>query len=463
MTITPGHHRQVREAILSGPLLRTLLGLAIPTMGVMVAQMFIGIMETFYVGLLGRDALVGVALVFPVWMLMTMTSAGGIGGGVASAVSQALGGGRERDADALVAHALVMAVAFGALFTIALILLGPSLYRWLGGTAEPLRMALRYSNCVFLGAVPIWVVNLMSAALRGAGRVRVPAYVTIGGATLIIPLSPGLIFGVGPMPGLGIAGAGLALLTYYSLAAGVLLWVLSRGRSGISLRRMRLEARHFRSILTVGGVSALSTIQLNVTVLLITGIVGRFGSVALAGYGIATRLDYLLIPLLFGLGTATLTMIGTNLGARNYGRVRRICLVGTLAGVGLAEAIGLVVALFPQIWLQLFTSDPGVLEVGALYLRTVGPFYGALGTISMLSFVAQGGARPVWPLIGGSARLAVAVGLGWMAVTECSAGQPVLFAIIAAAASVAALTCVAAALSGALWPQAHADAALQRP
>jgi MATE family, multidrug efflux pump len=110
-------------------------------------------------------------------MLMTMMSNGGIGGGVASAIARAIGAGRMRDAEALMGHSVVIAVAFGAAFTAAILDAGEALFSALGGCGEVLANALRYSSLVFGAAVPIWIVNLLAAALRGAGNVRVRACV----------------------------------------------------------------------------------------------------------------------------------------------------------------------------------------------------------------------------------------------------------------------------------------------
>ncbi|TWB23532.1 putative MATE family efflux protein [Nitrospirillum amazonense] len=444
-----------RHALLHGPIVPTMLRLALPTIVVLLIQTAVGVAETYYVSALGTDALVGAALVLPVSMLMTMVAAGGIGGGVAAAVSRAMGAGRVRDANALVLHALVLAVAFGLVFTLALRLGGPALYRLLGGTDGALAAALSYSGWLFAGAVPVWIINLMSAVLRGIGNVRVPALVTLVGAAVMIPLSPFLIFGIGPVHGFsvhgfGVAGAGMAVSGYYTVAAVVLLAYMARGRSGLTLRRVPLEGRLFRDILGVGVVSALSALQLNLITLLVTGAVGRFGTAALAGFGMGSRLDYLLIPLLFGLGTAVLTLVGTAMGAGNQARARRAAWIGALMGAAVTEAIGLGVALWPSAWVDLFSHDPAVLAHGAHYLRTVGPVYGAVGLTFILGFASQGGGRPLWAFLAGTVRLIVAAGLGWLAV-GLGAGLDVLFGLVAAASLASAALCVAATLSGAIW------------
>jgi Na+-driven multidrug efflux pump len=303
---------------------------------------------------------------------------------------------------------------------------------------------------VFAGAVPIWIVNLLSAALRGAGNVRAPALVTLAGAAILIPLSPLLIFGLGPFRGFGIAGAGIAVTAYYTSAALVLFRYMTRGGGGaLTLRWGRPQARLFADILGVGAISALSTIQLNLTVVLVTGAVGRFGTAALAGYGIASRLDYLLIPLLFGLGTSIVTMVATNVGAGNVARAKRVAWLGTFVGAGFTETVGLLVALLPIAWLGLFSHDPHVLATGSTYLRIVAPAYAAVGVTFILSFASQGGGRPIWPFLAGSVRLIIAAGLGWYAVAHLGTGLATFFAIIAVSSVVSAVICAAAMLTGA--------------
>jgi Na+-driven multidrug efflux pump len=177
LQVCPG--LRARQAMLEGPVLATLVKLAWPTVLVIVAQVFVGVAETFYVSFLGTAALAGVTLVFPIMMLMSMMSNGGIGGGVSAAVARAIGAGHGDDADALVLHALIVAIVFGLAFTAAMLLFGPTFYAWLGGTGEVLDAARTYSGFVFTGAVPSWIVGQMAAALRGSGNVRLPAIVTM--------------------------------------------------------------------------------------------------------------------------------------------------------------------------------------------------------------------------------------------------------------------------------------------
>jgi putative MATE family efflux protein len=420
-------------SLLDGPITPALLRLAAPTILVLVVQTCVSVAETYFVGRLGTNALAGVSLVFPVLALMTMMSNGGIGGGVSSAMARALGGGRRQDADALALHAVALAILFGSAFTAAVLGGGGALYRALGGTGDAVAAARQYSSFVFGGAVLIWVVNLLSSSLRGAGEVRFPALVTLSGAVIVIPLSPALIFGLGPLPELGIAGAGAAVVIYYALATAALAIYMRSARSPVRLAWAPLEWRLFKDILGVGGLSAIGTVQANLTVAVLTGFVGAFGTSALAGYGMASRLDYVQIPLLFGLGTATVTLVGTNIGAGQVERARRIAWTAALLAAAVTEAIGLLAALFPWLWVGIFSADPAVLAVGASYLRIVGPCYGLVGLGLLLYFASQGAGRVAWPVLAGSARLAIAALGGWLAVEIYGASLSALFGVVAAA------------------------------
>jgi len=439
-----------RAFILRGAIVPTLFKLALPTLTVIMVQTLVGVVETYFVSQLGTDALAGAAVVFPVLMLMQMMANGGFGGGVASAISRAIGGGRPEDAQALVFHGVVLAVLLGLVFSVCALAGGPYLYAALGADAGALAAALSYSNAIFIGAIPIWLTALLAAALRGAGLVRVPAAISLAGAVILVPLSPLLIFGWGPVPRFGIAGGGAAVAIYSTASALALLFYLYRGRVGLHLKASRLRWSLFKDILSVGGLSALGTVQTNLTVALVTGAVGIYGTHAIAGYGIAARLDYLLVPLLFGFGTGVITMVGTAVGAGDTARARRVAWTGVAIGGGATAMIGALAAIFPQAWIGLFSSDPVVLATGTQYLRVVAPFYGLFGVGMMIYFASQGADRVTIPFLAGLARLVLAGGVGWVAAAKFGIGLAGLFGIIAGSYALYALVC-AAGMKSAAW------------
>jgi MATE family, multidrug efflux pump len=435
------------SSLLDGPIVPGMLRLGLPTLVVLLVQTLVGVAETYFVSFLGTEALAGVGLVFPVLMLMQMMANGGIGGGVAAAVARALGAGRRNDAEALLLHTLVLGLVFGLSFTLLALVGGPWLYRTLGGENGSFVAALTYSNAIFLSATPLWVTALLSAALRGAGNVKVPALIIFAGAVVLVPLSPALIFGWGPFRGLGIGGAGAAVGIYYTAAAVGLIAYLRSSRATVRLVGTRLDFRLIRDIMGVGGLSSIGAVQANLTVALVTGAVGFYGAEAIAGYSTAARLDYLLIPLLFGFGTAVVTMVGANVGAGRSLRARRVAWTGAVIGGGAAGLIGIVAALFPRLWLGLFTNDDAVLAAGALYLRTVAPFYSLFGAGFMLYFASQGAGRVLLPVLGATARLLVAGVAGWLASFWLSISLAGLFAIVATSAALFGLICIAAVRS----------------
>ncbi|MCC4605670.1 MATE family efflux transporter [Xanthomonas campestris] len=404
--------------LLEAPIAPTLLRLAIPNVLVMVAQAAAGLIETYFVGKLGTDALAGMALVFPVLMLMQMMSSGAIGGGIASSIARALGSGRRDDANAVVLHALVIALIFGALFTLGMWLGGRWLYRQMGGSGAALEAALVYSYWIFAGAVLVWLLNSLAAVLRGSGNMAVPARVTVYGVIGLIPLSPLLIFGWGPIPAMGIAGGALALLLYYSVGTLVLVAYLRSPQSllRLSFTAARLRTAFFRDILRIGLMSAIGVICTNLAVGVATSLAGHFGSGAIAGYGTAARLEYVLIPLVFGLGAPVLTMVGTCIGAGRRERALQATWIGAAMAFVLTEAIGVAAALFPHQWLSLYGSDPTMLQTGTLYLHCVAPFYGFLGMGLAMYFASQGAGRLLWPIAATVVRLAIAAIIGIAAI-----------------------------------------------
>jgi putative MATE family efflux protein len=441
----------MNEAFLRGPITPQLARLAWPILIVLAVQTLVSVAETYFVGFLGTAAIAGVALVFPLLMLMTMMSNGGIGGGVSSAIARAIGAGRRRDADLLVGHAVIVAVVLGGIFTAAALIAGPALFRAMGGEDEALANAVLYSNLVFGTAIPIWVANLLASALRGAGNVRVPAIITAAGAVFTLAVSPPLVLGWGPVPRFGVAGAGYAMILYYLLATiGFVVFLRSKA-SPVKLSFARIEGRLFKEILGVGLLSALGTVLANATVVLLTGLVGLFGASAIAGYGMAARLDYLLIPLLFALGTASVTMVGTNVGAGHLARARRIAWTAAFLSAVVTGLIGLAAALAPEVWMKIFSNDAGVIAAGASYLRRAAPFYPLYGLGMALYFASQGAGNVRWPVIAGVIRLLVATVGGWYWVVMLKGSLDGLYWVAAASLALFGIVNAVAFATGLSW------------
>ena len=433
--------------LLTAPILPTLLRLSLPNMVAMLATALVAIAETAYVGMLGTASLAGLALVFPMVMLQQMTSAGAMGGGVSSAVSRALGAGDEARAGALAAHATAIALAAGLGFTLLFLLAGPALYRLLGGADGALSEAVAYSNMVFLGAAGIWLMNIAASIVRGTGNMKLPSATLFGVAAVQIVLGGGLGLGLGPFPKLGIVGVGLGQLIAYAGGALFLLWHLTSGRARVRLALGRGVFRRdmFADILRVGGLASISSIQSVLTVLILTRLVARFGTEALAGYGIGARLEFLLIPITFAIGVACVPLVGMAIGAGDTARARRVAWTGGALAALILGAVGLLVVVAPDLWATLFSQDARVLDSARAYLVWSGLGYGFVGLGLCLYFASQGAGKVLGPVLAGTVRLALVAGGGWLLVMA-DAPEWALYALVGAAMAAYGLSVAAAVL-----------------
>jgi putative MATE family efflux protein len=403
----------------------------------MVATALVAIAETAYVGLLGVPQLAGIALVFPMVMLQQMMSAGAMGGGVSSAVSRALGAGDVARAETLARHAVVIGSVAGIAFTTLFLGFGAQIFRLLGGHGSALDQALAYSNVAFLGSVGVWLMNTLASVLRGTGNMRVPSAVLLVVAGLQVVLSGTLGLGIGPIPRFGMAGVAAGQVLAFVGGALFLIWHLTSGRARIRLRIFGpLQWPMFRDILKVGAVACVSPVQSVLTVLVVTRLVSSFGTEALAGYGIGARLEFLIVPITFAIGVASVPMVGMAIGSGNVARAREVAwTAGGLAAV-MCGTIGITVALMPDLWSRLFTDHPGVLAAARTYFGHAGPAYAFLGLGLALYFASLGSGKIIGPVLAQSVRLlVVAIGGWWL--TSHGGGTASSFFLLVAASLVA--------------------------
>ena len=420
--------------LLTGPILPTLLRLALPNVLAMSMTVAVGIAETRYVGLLGTAPLAAMAVVFPFAMLVQMMSTGAMGGGVSSAVSRALGAGDAVRARTLAWHAVAIGAAAGVLTSVLLVGAGPTLYRLLGARGDVLDEAVRYGTVLFAGSVLTWMVNTLASVLRGTGDMRVPSLVLLCTGGLQIVLGGALGLGLGPAPRLGMPGVALGQVLASAVGTAVLAWWLASGRARLTLgwRGVAMRRELFADILKVGALACLSPVQSVLTAVIVTGFVAQLGVPALAGYGIGQRLEFLLIPIAFGIGVASVPMVGMAIGAGDVARARRVAwTAGAVSAVNVG-LVGAVVTVAPWLWAGLFTDDPEVLAYASQYLRWAGPAFVAFGFGLTLYFASQGSGRMLGAVLAATARLVLVAAVGaWLAARGAPAWQ--FFALVAAA------------------------------
>ncbi len=370
---SPAVDGQARQRqLLGGPILPTLVRFALPNMAAILATALAAIAETAFVGTMGVASLAGMALVFPMVMLQQMLSAGAMGGGVSSAVSRALGAGDTGRANALAVHALWIGLAAGLLGTAAMLACGPALYALLGGRGEALAQAVAYSNVAFVGAVGMWLLNTCASVIRGSGNMRVPS------ATLLVVAAAQVLVG-------GACGLG-----WFGLPRG--------GMAGLALGQV---------------VACLSPLQTVLTILVLTGLVARFGTDALAGYAI---------------GVASVPLVGMAIGAGQVQRARRVAWTAAFVAFAVLGALGLLLAVVPGLWTVAFTQDPAVRAAAATYFHWVGPSYGLFGLGLCLYFSSLGAGHALGPVMAGTLRLLLVASGGWL-LAEAQAAPWTIFAL----------------------------------
>ncbi len=302
------------------PILPVLIRLALPNMGAMVAGSVAAIAETAYVGRLGVPALAGMAVVFPLVMLQGMLSAGAMGSGVSAAIARALGASDERRAEALAVHALWIGIFIGVSTTLLVLPFAPLIFGALGAKGAALDQATAFARVAFLGSVGAWLVNLLAAVLRGAGNMAVPSAVLLLTATLQIVIGGSLGLGLGLIPRLGMAGVAAGQVVASTFGALILFGYLRAGRArigqhiGLRIGAVPLARVHFAAILQTGATAAVSPIMSITTIIILNWLVAGFGPTVLAGFGIGTRLEFLLTPLSFAIGVASVPLVGTAIG-----------------------------------------------------------------------------------------------------------------------------------------------------
>lgn len=412
MSVLPARTRRILEA----PVLPLLLALALPNIGEAAARITFLTADALFVSWLGEDALAGVAVVFPLFLILQTATASGIGSGVSSAIGRALGAGDHGRAQSLAGVAVTIALAGASITTASMVMAGPALYGAMGLAPGPLEMAVAYGAAIFGGSGLVWSMNLLANVSRGAGNMIVPAFAIAIGEVFHLVLSPILILGWGPVPALGIVGAAIAALAAYAVGTIILtVHLISRhALVQIRLRNIRWRGDEANEILRIGGLSAASALAFQITTFLVAGLIAGLGSTAIAAYGAANRLELLQYPITFAFGSAVITMVATAAGARNFKRARQAAWTGAAVASGIG-CVFTVIALLGTHWMGLFTVDAAIRADGALYLLCLAAVFPLTGLGLACYFACLGVGYVARPFLLAVARVIMVVAGGWMA------------------------------------------------
>jgi putative MATE family efflux protein len=415
----------VPNALVDGPILPTLLRLAWPNVIALTAGTCVVIAETSYIGRLGVESLAAMALVSPFVILIMTMSGGAMGGGVASSVARALGAGDIDRASTLAAHALLIGLCFGAAFMLFMLVLGPSLLELLGGRGNVLTQAMAYVQIFFGGAIVPWLMNTLAGILRGTGNMKLPSTMILCSAVCQIILGGTLGLGLGPIPQFGMRGVAAGSLIAFLVSISVMAWYLFSGRAGVvpRIRGLRIRAAMFFDILKVGAVACFSPLQGVLTISIFTHMLAGFGTAVLAGYGIGARLEFMLTSIAFSIGIASVPMIGMSIGAGRIARARRIAWIAGVVSFASVGLVASIIAVFPDLWVSIFTDDASVREASRQYLSNAAPCYAFIGLAMSMYFSSQGAAKILGPVLAQTARLAFVAFGGWWLLKHSATAQ----------------------------------------
>src|SRR5262245_54416339 len=445
----PPTPRPAKSTLLDGPILRTLCGLAWPNVIGLSAGTCVVIAETSYIGRLGVEALAAMALVFPI-VILTMTMSGGaMGGAVASAIARALGAGDRERASTLAPPALLIWITFGLALMLGMLSFGAQLSELLGGRGDALTHAIAYTQVFFGGAVLPWLLNTMAGILRGTGNMKLPSLLMLNSAVCQIILGGTLGLGLGPIPQFGMRGVAAGALTAYLISISVMGWYLFSGRARVvpKIRGLRIRMPMFIDILKVGAIACFSPLQSVLTISIFTHMLAGFGTEILAGYGIGARLEFMLTSIAFAVGIASVPMVGMAIGAERIARARRICWIAGLVAFVSVGAVASFIAIFPDIWVNLFTDDASVRAASRQYLSTAAPMYAFLGLATTCYFSSQGAAKVIGPVLAQTARLLFIGAGGWWLSTHDATAQDFFKLAAASMVLLGMLSCLSVMLT----------------
>ncbi len=401
--------------LVGAPLLPTLTRLAIPGVLGALIQSLLPALEAWYLSRTGTGALAAVALVFPLIMLANMLAAGAIGGATSGAVARAIGAGDAARASAVYRSAVLIAITGGALMGVVLLTFASFFFKLIGAQGNVLTAALAYGQIAFAGLPLIWLFNMLSAVMRGTGDMTRPA---IG--MVVIAASYALLGGwLIPTSGSDLSAvmqfAAIALLGAYACGSVVLIYFLNHPGQPVRFQRQWPDRRVTFDILKPGLLAGMQSVMTIIYALVATALLGRLGIDWLAGYGLAVRLELLMIPAIFGIGASLIAIVGAHVGAGQTRRAISIAWRGTAANVAVVGIIGIGFALAPQFWCDQVASNESVSGNCQQTLQILGPFYGFFALGLGLYFASQGLNTLIYPVSGALVRLLlVATGLLWV-------------------------------------------------
>ncbi len=379
-----------------GPVGRHLLRMTLPMVGGIFSMIAGNLVDTWFVARLGTDALAAISFTFPV--VFTLSSVAiGLGAGSSSVLARALGRDDPEGVRRLTTDALILSVGITAALAVVGVLTIAPLFAALGAPAEMIPHIARYMQIWYLGIVFVVVPMVGMSAIRATGDARLPALLMISAAALNAALDPLFIFGLGPIPGLGLQGAAVAAVISRATSLLGALYILHARMGLISTARPPLRAlrRSFAQILHVGLPAAGTNAIIPLSTGVITAMLAGFGPEVVAGFGLCSRVEAVALVIFYAMSSIIGPVVGQNLAAGQVGRVQRALGLSARFCLAYGLLLALALALLGQPIALRFDAHPGVVAVAARYFLIVPISYGAAGMVMINNAAFNGMGRPL--------------------------------------------------------------------
>ena len=385
-----------KAKLTEGSVGRHLVDMTVPVLLGITTMMGQSFIDTWFLGKVGDQALAAFSFGFPILMIV-MSVAIGLGAGTSSVVARAIGAEDHRRARRLATDSLFLSFVVTAIVALVGVLTINPLFRLLGAPEDMIPMIRSFMLILYSG-VPFIVVGMVGmASMRATGDTRLPSKLMIGAAILNIALDPILIFGFGPIPAMGLNGAATAaLIARGSLFVGVL-YVLLHKLHMVSFNKpdpTELK-KSWVDILHVGLPAAGTNVIIPVAATVITAMIARFGPEAVAGFGVASRIESLVLVLFYALSSVIGPFVGQNLSAGRDDRIllalRQCGIFSVLSGLVIAGLLALSSTFLPG----LFSQNQDVVVVTRMFLLIVPISYGAYGVVMVMNAAFNGLGKPM--------------------------------------------------------------------
>ena len=404
------------QLILNGPIHKMLFKLAAPNMVSVFFMLVVGFAEPFFAGKLGIIQLASVAITYPLVSLSGMIGAGAVGGGVVSALSRSIGKNDLNRANVVIWHSFIIYGVVALTFFIVFVFFSKSLFIAMGAEESVVEKAVGYSRIFFILSPTIFLFYLMMSIYRSFGDYQFLAVINVLLGLLQLFLSGALSLGWFFFPSLGINGLALAFVIPQGLAGIFMFISILFGKYPVRFKILSLRKEIFVDILNVGGLGAINSTSIALTMIITTTFISRFGTEAIAGYGVCARLEQTLIPLAFGVGGVLTSCVGTNFGANQFYRARKSAWFGASFIASIAAIAGITFSVSPSLWLDFYTTDLDAYLIGALYLSIVAPFFPLFAFGKTLYFASQGTGKMLVPISGAITRLFIVTVFGFICI-----------------------------------------------